>query len=74
MTGCRHELGCIGDDFSRNCSAILEKSAADEQSKQLVEEICAANTSALNELAKSISDALHRGSKIIRFAKAISLR
>lgn len=27
------ELGCIGDEFSRNCSAILEKSAADEQSK-----------------------------------------
>ena len=54
------ELGCIGDEFSRNCSAILEKSAAiaDEQSKQLVEEICAANTSALNDLAKSISDAL----------------
>ena len=31
------ELGCIGDEFSRNCSAILEKSAADEQSKQFVE-------------------------------------
>ena len=30
----------------------------DEQSKQLVEEICAANTSALNVLAKSISEAL----------------
>ena len=30
------ELGCIGDEFSRNCSAILEKSTADEQSKQLV--------------------------------------
>lgn len=52
------ELGCIGDEFSRNCSAILEKSVADEQSKQLVEEICAANTSALNEFAKSISVAL----------------
>lgn len=52
------ELGCIGDEFSRNCSAILEKSVADEQSKQFVEEICAANTSALNELAKSISVAL----------------
>ena len=52
------ELGCIGDEFSRNCSAILEKSIADEQRKQLVEEICAANTSALNELAKSISVAL----------------
>lgn len=52
------ELGCIGDEFSRNCSAILEKSVADEQSKQLVEEICAANVSALNELAKSISVAL----------------
>ena len=52
------ELGCIGDEFSRNCSAILEKAAADEQSKQRVEEICAANTSALNELAKSISEAL----------------
>lgn len=52
------EVGCIGDEFSRNCSVILEKSTADEQSKQLVEEICAANTSALNELAKSISDAL----------------
>ena len=52
------ELGCIGDEFSRNCSAILEKSVADEQSKQLVEEICAANASALNEIAKSISVAL----------------
>ena len=52
------ELGCIGDEFSRNCSAILEKSAADEQNKKLVEEICAANVSALNELAKSISVAL----------------
>ena len=52
------ELGCIGDEFSRNCSAILEKLVADEQSKQLVEEICAANVSALNELAKSISVAL----------------
>lgn len=52
------ELGCISDEFSRNCSAILEKSIADEQSKQLVEEICAANTSALNDLAKFISDAL----------------
>ena len=52
------ELGCIGDEFSRNCSAILEKSAADEQSKQIVEEICAANTSALNVLAKSIPEAL----------------
>ena len=52
------ELGCIGDEFSRNCSAILEKSVADEQSKQLVEEIYAANTSALNELAKSIAETL----------------
>lgn len=57
------ELGCIGDEFSRNCSAILEKSAADEQSKQLVEEICAANVSALNELAKSISVALIAAAK-----------
>lgn len=52
------QLGGVGDDFSSNCSKILEKSAADEQSKQLVKEICAANTIALNELAQSISDAL----------------
>lgn len=52
------ELGCIGDEFSLRCTSILENSAADEQSKKLVEEICAANVSALNELAKSISDAL----------------
>ena len=52
------QLGGVSDDFLRNCSAILKKSAADEQSKQLVEEICAANSNALNELAKSISDAL----------------
>ena len=52
------EIGCIGDVFSLRCSSILEKSAADERSKQLVGEICAANTSALNELAKSIAETL----------------
>lgn len=52
------ELGCIGDIFSSRCTSILENSAADEHSKQLVKEICAANASALNELARSISEAL----------------
>lgn len=52
------QLGVVGYNFSSNCSKILEKSAADEQSKQLVREICAANTSALNELAISIAETL----------------
>lgn len=58
MTGCRLSSAVSVMNFLETVPQFLKKSAADEQSKQLVEEICAANTSALNELAKSISDAL----------------